>query len=81
MQCLQALYDRGSAHPGANAHAHHTILLALALELREQCGDLTGAGAAEGVAQCDGPTLGVEPALGDAKRLHAVRGLIRIVSL
>merc|ERR1719264_2297173 len=56
---LLALDDAGGAHARSDAHGDHAELPPGALQLRQQCGDLPRAGAAEGVAQGDGTALRV----------------------
>lgn len=57
---LLALEDGSHTHTGTNAHGGQTELLALALQLGHQGGDLAGTGASQGVAHGDGTTVGVD---------------------
>ncbi|KAJ6437775.1 NAD(P)-binding domain [Purpureocillium lavendulum] len=69
--------DGAHAHASADAHGGVADLLAGALELVEQGGDLAGAGAAQGVTEGDGAALGVDLVVGDAELVggpQALRG-------
>src|SRR6266702_8281569 len=65
-QELEALDDAGGAHPAADAHGDHAITGIAALPFTNDGGGEFCSGAAEGMAESDGATAGI-----DARRIEA----------
>mmetsp|Transcript_13939 Transcript_13939/g.19239 ORF Transcript_13939/g.19239 Transcript_13939/m.19239 type:complete len:257 (+) Transcript_13939:88-858(+) len=79
-QCVHVqvcLEDRGGAHARADAHADHAVPLARAPQVVQQRGNLPRPGAAQGVAERDGPAQRVYLLGREAEVLHAVGRLAR----
>jgi hypothetical protein len=56
----EVLEDAGSAHAAADAHGDHAVAGVAALEFANDGSGQFGAGAAEGVAEGDGATVGID---------------------
>src|SRR6267378_228924 len=72
---LEALEDAGGAHAAADAHGDHAVAGVAALEFADDGGGKFCAGAAEGVAQGDGASVGIDAAGVEAGLLDDGQGL------
>mmetsp|Transcript_31281 Transcript_31281/g.79122 ORF Transcript_31281/g.79122 Transcript_31281/m.79122 type:complete len:216 (-) Transcript_31281:754-1401(-) len=68
---LLAFEDACCTHACTDAHRHHAKLFVRPLQLGQQCRDLPGASATEGVPQGDGSALRVDLLHRDLQVLHA----------
>mmetsp|Transcript_49677 Transcript_49677/g.124897 ORF Transcript_49677/g.124897 Transcript_49677/m.124897 type:complete len:411 (+) Transcript_49677:103-1335(+) len=75
LSLLLAFDECGCAHARADAHGHHAVPPACALQLRQQRCDLARARAAQRVAKCNGASLGVDFLWINAELPHAVHRL------
>src|SRR6185312_6275091 len=80
---LQVFDHRGRALAAADAHGYHAPARLAALELVDHGGQQLGAGAAERMAQGDGPAVdvdlvGIEVGLGDDRQRLGGEGLVEL---